>query len=176
MGKGSVTQTDKEGFETTIEMVWEEEALYEKKEVQEERIPLIIFRLSREWYGVEMTKVREVIKVGSITYLPSSPEYISGIVNYRGNILSVTNLKKILGLPLGELDEKTRIVVIESGMVNTGFLVDEVVESIEVPKNRVTSVMLTIPPEGAKYIKGQFQMNDKLTAILHVERILDMKG
>jgi purine-binding chemotaxis protein CheW len=153
-----------------------EEDLYERREIKEEMVPLIIFRLSREWYGVEITKVKEVIRVGPITYLPSSPEYIAGIVNLRGNILSVTDLKTVLGLPHEGQTDMARILAMESGMLSTGFLADEVVESIEVPKNKITPALLTIPSERAKYIKGQSKIEDKLIAILHVERILEMKN
>jgi len=151
------------------------EDLYEREGTREETLQLVIFRLSREWYGVEISKVKEVIKVGKITYLPSSPEYIAGIVNLRGNILSVTDLKIILGLPHEEPIEKARILAVESRTVNTGFLVDEVVESIDVPKSKITSALPTIPSEGAKYIKGQCKMEDRLIAIINVERILDMR-
>ncbi|MBM4277827.1 MAG: purine-binding chemotaxis protein CheW [Deltaproteobacteria bacterium] len=153
-----------------------QEDLYEREGTREETIQLVIFRLSREWYGVEITKVKEAIKAGKITYLPSSPGYIAGIVNLRGNILSVTDLKTILGLPHEEPTEKARILAIEYGMVNTGFFVDEVVESMEVPKSKITSVLPTIPSEVAKYIKGQCKMEDKLIAIINVERILEMKA
>lgn len=163
-------------YEGGGETASEGEDLYERREVKEEMVPLIIFRLSREWYGVEMPDVKEVIKVGPITYLPSSPEYIAGIVNLRGNILSVTDLKAILGLPHEEQTDKARILAIQSGMLATGFLVDEVVESIEVPKSKIASPLLTIQSERVKYIKGQGKIEDKLIAILHVQRILEMRA
>jgi purine-binding chemotaxis protein CheW len=149
--------------------------LYEREELKEEVLQVIIFRLSREWYGVEIAKVREVLKVGKITYLPSSPEYIAGIVNLRGNILSVTDLKTFFGLPHEDPTEKARIIAIESGILETGFLVDEVVESIEVPLSKIETPLLTIPAEGAKYIDGQYKVNDKLIALINVEKILEKK-
>ena len=132
-----------------------EEDLYEKVELKEETVKLVFFRLAREWYGVEITKVKEVIKVEKITYLPSSPEHIAGIVNLRGNILSVTDLKRFFALPHEELTEKTRIVAIESGIVETGLLVDEVAEAIEVPVSVIDPPLATIAPEMGEYIDGQ---------------------
>jgi purine-binding chemotaxis protein CheW len=151
------------------------EDLYEREEPKEKTLQLVIFRLVREWYGVEITKVKEVIRVGKITYLPSSPEYIAGIVSLRGNILSVTDLKRVLNLPHEDLTEKTRIIAIESGIVETGFLVDEVVESIEVPVSKIEVPLLTIPAEGAKYIEGQCKVNDKLIALISVEKVLEKR-
>lgn len=151
------------------------EDLYEREEPKEKTLQFVIFRLVREWYGVEITKVKEVIRVGKITYLPSSPEHIVGIVSLRGNILSVTDLKRILNLPHEDLTEKTRIIAVESGIVETGFLVDEVVESIEVPVTKIEVPLLTIPAEGAKYIEGQCKVNDKLIALISVEKVLEKK-
>ena len=152
------------------------EDLYEREELKEETLQLIVFRLAREWYGVEITKVKEVIKADRITYLPSSPEHIAGIINLRGYILSVTDLKKMFGLPHVEPTEKTRIIAIESGILETGLLVDEVVESIEVPLSRVELPLLTIPAEGAKYIKGQYKVDDKLIALIKVEKVLEKRA
>jgi purine-binding chemotaxis protein CheW len=151
------------------------EDLYEREEPKEKTLQFVIFRLVREWYGVEITKVKEVIRVGKITYLPSSPEHIVGIVSLRGNILSVTDLKRILNLPHEDLTEKTRIIAIESGIMETGFLVDEVVESIEVPVTKIEVPLLTIPAEGAKYIEGQCKVNDKLIALINVEKVLEKR-
>jgi purine-binding chemotaxis protein CheW len=151
------------------------EDLYEREELKEETLQIVVFRLGQEWYGVEITKVKEVIKAGKITYLPSSPEHIAGIINLRGYILSVTDLKTIFGLPHEELTQKTRIIAIESGILETGLLVDEVVESIEVPVSKLELPLLTIPPEGAKYIKGQYKVDDKLIALINVEKLLEKR-
>lgn len=152
-----------------------EEDLYEAQEVKEETIQLVVFRISGEWYGVEITKVKEVIKIEKITYLPSSPEYISGIVNLRGNILSVTDLKKIFGLPGEELTEKSRLVVVEAGILETGLLVDEVCGALEVPVSKIDPALTTITPERAEYIDGECKIDDKLVGILKVEKVLERR-
>ena len=151
------------------------EDLYEREAPKEKTLQLVVFRLTREWYGVEITKVKEVIKVGKVTYLPSCPEHIAGIVNLRGYILSVTDLKPILGLPHDEPTEKARIIAIESGIIETGFLVDEVVESIEVPVSKIEPALLTLPAERAKYLEGQCKVDDKLIAIVNVEKVSEKR-
>ena len=149
-----------------------QEDLYEREAPKEEALQLVIFRLAQEWYGVEITKVKEVTKVGKITYLPSCPEYIAGIINLRGNILSVTDLKRILNLPHEELTEKTRIIAVEFGTLETGLLVDEVIESIEVPLSKIEPPLITIPSEGAKYIEGQCTVDSKLIALVSAQKVL----
>jgi len=162
--------------EAVEDMAHYKEDLYEREELKEETLQLVVFRLGREWYGVEITKVKEVIKAGKITYLPSSPEHIAGIINLRGYILSVTDLKTIFSLTHEEPTAKTRIIAIESGILETGFLVDEVVESIEVPVSKIELALLTIPAEGAKYIEGQCKVDDKLIALVNVEKVLEKRA
>jgi purine-binding chemotaxis protein CheW len=161
---------------TAADRVYYKEDFYEREEPKEKSLQFIVFRLDREWYGVEITEVKRVIKVGKITYLPSSPEHIVGIVNLRGNILSVTDLKTIFSLPHDALTEKTRIIVIESGTLETGLLVDEVVESIEVPVSKMELTLPTLPAEGAKYIKGQCRVDEKVIALVNVEKVFEKRA
>jgi purine-binding chemotaxis protein CheW len=170
------SQRMEEIAEAVEDMAHYKEDLYEREELKEETLQLVVFRLAREWYGVEITKVKEVIKAGKITYLPSSPEHIAGIINLRGYILSVTDLKTIFSLTHEEPTAKTRIIAIESGILETGFLVDEVVESIEVPVSKIELGLLTIPAEGAKYIEGQCKVDDKLIALVNVEKVLEKRA
>ena len=176
MDKERPFQRTEEIAETAEDMAHYQEDLYERKELKEETLHLIVFRLLREWYGVEITEVKEVIRVGKITYLPSSPESIAGIVNLRGNILSVTDLKAMFGLPHEDLTEKARIIAVESGICETGLLVDEVVESIQVPISKIEAPLLTIPAEGATYIKGQCNVGDKLIALVSLEKVLEKRA
>jgi purine-binding chemotaxis protein CheW len=165
-----------EKLPTTVEDInYDEDDLYEREEPKEETLQFIVFRLAREWYGVEITKVKEIIKVGKVTYLPSSPEHIAGIVSLRGNILSVTDLKAIFRLPYEEPTGKTRIIAVESGIFETGLLVDEVVESFEVPVSKMEPPLLTLPVEGGRYIEGQCRTGSKLVALLSVEKILEKR-
>ena len=175
--KKELLSTRTEEMAKTVENIAHyEEDLYERAALEEETLQIIVFRLSQEWYGVEIRKVKEVIRVPKITYLPSSPEYIAGIVNLRGNILSVTDLKRIFGLPHEEPTEKTRIIAVELGILETGLLVDEVIESIEVPLSKIEPSLLTIPSEGAKYIEGQCKVDNKLIGLVSVQKVLERRG
>jgi purine-binding chemotaxis protein CheW len=176
MKKELQSQKMVEKAENVEDMAYYEDDFYDREEPKENTLQFIVFRLAREWYGVEITKVKEVIKAGKITYLPSSPEHIAGIVNLRGNILSVTDLKTIFSLPHEEKTEKTRIIAVESGILETGFLVDEVLESVEVPVSKIEPALLTLPAQGAKYIEGQCKVENKLIALISVEKVLEKRG
>ena len=151
------------------------EDMYEKEELKEETRQFVVFRLFREWFGVEISKVKEVIRAGKITYLPSSPKHIAGIVSLRGNILPVADLKTVFGLPHSEPTGKQRIIAVESGTLEMGFWVDEVIESVEVPAKRIEPALVTIPAEESKYIDGQCQVGGKLIALVNVEKIVEKR-
>ena len=146
--------------------------IYEKVEPKEETRQFVIFRISSEWYGLEILKVRSITKIEKITYLPSAPSYIAGIVNSRGNILSVTDLKKIFGLPDEGLTNESRLVVIEQGNLETGLLVDEVACVADVAVTKIDPALTTLPLEKAGYIEGEFRIEERLVGILKVENIL----
>ena len=149
-----------------------EDDLYEKKEAKNETTRLVVFRVSNEWYGIEILMTKEVARIERITYLPSSPENVAGITNLRGDILSVMDLKKVFGLPHEDLTEKSRLVVIESGDLETGLLVDEINEVVEVAVDEIHPTLTTIAPEKAEYLLGECKIGDKLIGILNVKKIL----
>ncbi len=149
-----------------------EEDLYAKAEAREDTLTLVVFRLASEWYGIKIADVNEVLNVEKIAFLPSSPEYIAGIFNLRGNILSVTDLRKVFGLPHEELTARSRLVVISSGALETGLLVDEVVEPLEVPLSRIDPALVTIAPDRAECLSGTTHIDKKFIGILKIEMIL----
>lgn len=161
----------KDSSQNKEEIEFYEEDIYEQKEKEEEKVLLVNFRLSNEWYGIEITKVKEVSMVGEITYLPSVPDYVLGIVNLRGNISAVVDLKKILGLEPEAIHERTRLIVTEVGKVQLTILVDEVFNVVEIPVSKIEPVLSTIEPEKAKYLKGECRLEDKLMVILDVDKL-----
>lgn len=149
-----------------------EEDFYASKESTEQFFQILAFRLSQEWYGINVAKIKVINKIQSITYLPFAPVSIAGIINFRGEILSVTDLKKILGLPASELTENARLVIVESGSCATALLVDQIDEIITVPVSQIYPKLETIAPQIAEYIEAGCMLGKKLLGILNVERIL----
>ncbi|MBF0521420.1 MAG: purine-binding chemotaxis protein CheW [Candidatus Omnitrophica bacterium] len=162
-------------MEDTQNLTLYEDDFYGKNEAQEKLIQFVVFRAASEWYGVEITNVREVVNFEKITYLPSSPEHIAGIFSLRGNILSATDLKKIFGLPAQNLTEKSKLVIIKSGILETGILVDDVTEPLDVPADQIDPTLTTIAPERADYLSGTCHVGEKFIGILKAEKILQAK-
>ena len=152
-----------------------DEDLYgEERNVEEPVEQFIPFRLGAEWYSVSITKIREVLRAGQITYLPSAPSHIAGIINRRGNILSVTDPKRLFGVPPSPRTEQNRIVVVEAQGTETGLLVDEVEEVVAVPLSHLESPLSTLDPERAAYLEHTCRSGERLMAILRVEKLLGM--
>lgn len=96
--------------------------------VSDELIQLVSFCLDREEYGVDVLKVREIIRLLNITRVPNAPYYVDGVINLRGKVIPIISLRKKFNLPEADHDKRTRIMVIESGSEMMGFIVDEVSE------------------------------------------------
>lgn len=148
----------------------------EERRPEVHKMSFINFRLGREWYGIEISKVKDVAAVSGVTSFPCASPHISGIVNFKGNILSITDLKQLFGLAPSPLTKDSRILVIASGEFETGIIVDEVSKVVEVELNNIDPPLDTLEAERADYIVGECKIGDIFFAILKVERIFALKG
>ena len=134
---------------------------------------LIAFQLDREEYGVPVSSVREVSRVGEITRVPQAPEHIRGVMNLRGRILPVLELRTRLGHPpLVAPGPKARVVVAEVHGRVLGLLVDAVAQVLKIPSDRVVP-----PPDDARsieadYLTGVARLDSRLIILLDLERML----
>jgi purine-binding chemotaxis protein CheW len=149
-----------------------EEDLYEKAEQKDESRRFVVFRVVREWFGVDIAKVREVIEGEKITPVPSAPPHIAGIFSLRGNILSATDLRSIFHFSREKSCGPTTLVIVKSGILETGLLADEIEEPMEVPLSGIDPALSTLSPEQSECIEGQFKIGKKLVGVLKVEKIL----
>ena len=133
---------------------------------------LIAFYLDREEYGVPVASVREVSRVGEITRVPQAPEHIRGVMNLRGRILPVLELRTRLGHAPLVPGPKARVVVAEAHGRVLGLLVDAVAQVLKIPADRVVP-----PPDDARsaaadYLTGVAQLDGRLIILLDLERML----
>lgn len=143
------------------------------EEILEENIhQLVSFKLGEEEYGVKIAKVHEIITMIPITKLPRSGEYVDGVINLRGNIITVINLHRRFGIPEKESDGLTRIMVVEIKGRTVGLIVDSVTEVM-----RVADDLLQDPPESASQVNEKFiskvaKMNNRLIILLSLDEII----
>jgi len=146
-------------------------AVKEKDEsVLQECIEIIVFRLAYETYGIETALVREVYPLKEITSLPGTPSFVLGIINVRGQIVSVIDLKKFFNLPEKGLGELNKVIILNNERMEFGILADVVEGTEMVARENI----LTAPPKGngigEKYIKG---VTKEHIVVLNAECILN---
>lgn len=139
--------------------------------VEPGELQLVTFTVG-EQYGVPISQVQEIIRVGVITKVPNTLPYMEGVINLRGRILPVLNLRKRLQLPERDMTKESRIVVTEIGEKVIGLLVDTVSHVMKVPAGLVDSPPDEILEVDTDYITGVGKLDDRLIILLDLERLL----
>lgn len=134
---------------------------------------LVIFKVADEEFGVDIDKVKEIIKIEKTTKIPNAEEYVKGIINLRGNIIVIINLAQKLGLTIKEENKDTRIIVVETTKTNIGMIVDSCNEVLRMPTNQIkNSPTLSNTKIEKEYIEGVGIIKERLIIILNLAKIL----
>ncbi|HOB21927.1 MAG TPA: chemotaxis protein CheW [Bacillota bacterium] len=139
---------------------------------QEEMEQLVVFRLGKEEFGVQILQVQEIILLSPITRVPKTPAFVEGVINLRGEIIPVVDLRKRFGLEVGELGEDARIVVVEVEGNLVGMIVDEVTQPLSIPASQIQPPPPLAGGVEAEYLRGIGKLEDRLIVILNLERAL----
>jgi len=141
----------------------------ESREVQ-----VVAFRLENAEYGIEIGQVREIINLSEITPLPQANQTIEGVINLRGEIIPIINLKKRLNLANDTYPSEARVIVVESEKQLLGLKVDEAVEVLHLNKEAVQTLGDIFPQaEKRNLIVGVGKLEDRLIVLLDLARVLD---
>jgi len=135
-------------------------------------IQWVTFRLADEIYGINVMQVQEVLRVSEIAPVPGAPHYVLGIINLRGNVVTVVDTRIRLGLEISELTDATRIVIIEGTRQVVGILVDCVAEVVDLPMSEVESAPNVGNDESARYIQGVASCNGELLILVDLNKLL----
>ncbi len=145
-------------------------------EIQEtgQELQLVGFKLSDEQFGVEILCVREIIRVVSITRVPRAPGFVEGIINLRGEVIPVIDLRKRLNLESRKFDNSTRLIVVELNDQQIGFIVDSVSQVLRVPADAIEEPPEMVTGIDSEFILGVTRIDDgeRLLMILDLKRIL----
>ena len=175
-GKGG---SRKGGMDRIIQSLREEywEALEGEREVKSrDLLQYVSFSLCGQTYAVPIECVKEVTLLPGISRLPRSPDHLAGVINLRGRIIPLLDLRPLLGLPDREIQKEYRILVAEGKGVRAGFLVEKILGILDVER---PDVRLRSPGEKAEedpYLAGQFEMGDHLMIILDAEGLITVEA
>ena len=167
------TQSSQESHETLTRLeLLQQFKQAEAPKIEEPIIQLVVISLDGELYGIRILAVREILKIPHITRLPCAPDYILGVISVRGEVHVVVDLKRFLRLGASHMAEQSRIILVESGDLAAGLLIDTMVDIIHVPETSLLPLTDGSFSAIQQYMEGKLRWNDQLITLLQLETII----
>ena len=135
-------------------------------------IHIVGFRVGRETYGIPITALHEIVRVPEITAVPDAPDYLEGVINLRGKIVSVVDLRKRFGQPSAGLDRRSRILVVENRGRLAGMIVDSASEVLKIPETDIEAAPAMMQEGGLDCVTGLGKYQGRLIILLEISKVL----
>lgn len=135
-------------------------------------IHIVGFRVGRETYGVPITSLHEIVRVPEITAVPDAPDYLEGVINLRGKIVSVVDLRKRFGQPSTGFNRRNRILVVEHRGRLAGMIVDSASEVLKVPESKIEPAPSMMQEGGLDCVTGLAKYEGRLIILLDISKVL----
>lgn len=132
----------------------------------------VTFKLDNEKYGINVMQVQEVLRYTEIAPVPGAPEYVLGIINLRGNVVTVIDTRQRFGLSAVEITDNTRIVIIEAENQVVGILVDAVAEVVYLRQSEIETAPSVSNEDSAKFIQGVCNKSNELLILVDLEKMM----
>jgi len=147
-------------------------AITKSKNESSEILQLVSFNIGDEEFGVDILLVQEINKYVHITKVPNSPEFVEGVINLRGKVIPIIDLRTRLKMPKREPDKDTRIIVVELEGRTIGFIVDAVSEVLRIPANITEAPPELVSGIDSDFIKSVGKLEDRLLILIDLNKIL----
>ena len=142
-------------------------------QVQDDQVlQYVTFRLDDETYGLDVMQIQEVLRYTEIAPVPGAPDYVLGIINLRGNVVTVIDTRRRFGLADAEVTDSTRVVVMESANQVMGILVDSVAEVVYLKSSEIETAPNVGNEESAKFIQGVCNKNNELLILVELDKMM----
>lgn len=139
-----------------------------------EELQLVAFKIDQEEFAVNILLVKEIEKIIHITRVPKAPDAIKGVINLRGEVIPVIDLRRRLGLVNKEIEEQNKIVIIRVNDIAAGIIVDSVSEVVRLSNSQIEVSPNLISSVEQEYIDGIGKLNDRLLILLNIDKIIDL--
>lgn len=133
----------------------------------------VISKLGSEYYGIPIENVLSIEKIIVSTRIPNTPDYITGAINLRGEVVPVIDLRSKLGMKLKEMDDDSRIIIVKVDDIVAGLIVDSSSEVLEIENDNIDMAPTTNNNKFIEYINGIGKTSDKLVILLNLSKILE---
>lgn len=143
----------------------------EDVEIDEGTTNLVTFRLGSGEYAIDIMQAKEIIKMEKITLIPNAPYFVEGVINLRGNIIPIIDLKKRFNLEESEGDKNTGIIIAKIEDVDMGIMIDSISKVVSMPNSDIQPPPSMLQGIGQRYIKGVGKMEDKLLVVLDLDKL-----
>ncbi len=137
-------------------------------------VQLCGFRVDRDFYAISVLEVQEVIRKQNLTSIPCAPEFIKGLINLRGQIVTAFSLRTLFGLPELDLDNYMNIIV-KSGDSLYALMVDEILDVMDISQSRFEKTPDNLDENIRKYISGVYKLDGRLLSTLDLEKVLSQE-
>jgi purine-binding chemotaxis protein CheW len=137
---------------------------------------IVGFRVGRETYGVPIRTLHEIVRVPEITAVPDAPDYLEGVINLRGKIVSVIDLRKRFGQPATPLDRNSRILVVEHLGRLAGMIVDSASEVLKIPESDIETAPAMMQEGGLDCVTGLGKYQGRLIILLDINKVLQARA
>ena len=142
---------------------------------ENEIVELSTFYIGKALCGMDILKIQEINKDIKMTEVPQSPDYVMGILNLRGQIVTTIDLGKKLGLSSSELNDNSRNIIVNSKDEYIGLLVDRIGDVIKAERSKIERAPANVGEMQGKYFDGVYKLEDSLVGILNLEKVLNIE-
>ena len=146
----------------------------EQKTETAELLQLVTFNIGKEEFGVDILNVQEINRMTHITKVPNAPHFVEGVINLRGRVIPVIDLRLKLKIEKREYDKNTRIIVVEVENKTIGFIVDSVNEVLRIPANLTEAPPDMVSGIDSEYIKSVGKLEDRLLILIDIQKIIQI--
>jgi purine-binding chemotaxis protein CheW len=148
------------------------EEVKDRHEIEAELNQLISFMVGEEEYGLDILRVKEVIRIREITRLPQAPSFVKGIINLRGDVIPIIDLRDKFGLEHREYTAMTRVIVVDVDGKLVGMVVDAASQVVRIPADQIEPPPPIAGGLSVEYIRGVGKLDERLIILLQIDRIL----
>lgn len=139
-------------------------------------LQVVVFQIGKELYSIGINSIHEIVRIPCVTEVPDAPAFLEGVINLRGRVIPVIDLRKKLGLPAAEWNKSTRVLITENAGALVGLLVDAVSEVKKLPPESVEAPPEMIAAVGIEYITGVAKIDEVLIILLDLGKVLSIEA